>query len=522
MPLQFKLYILWGSREIISAVGTRDDDNHSISDGIGRDSGLNSNAFMIQSPENRDLRREFASEAHRPIQKIALFGCAPLIIFLFAYLARVFPGWQSTTLLATSILLTVFWTIGYRLSGMGRLGGSLVCFVIPVSIQGALVMLLFDGFNPSALWSMIVVMAYAGFYSRRLLFISCGLTILGPIASELVRHFGIYSMVQVGPEHVLLPILIVSLCSGTVLILLLRRSQLLSEYAFHSLGAANKEQKYIIETINHIQPEIDCAVVEIQQISAQVAMQSSKQAAATSEISTTMEIMRENAAVTASNVEDTHSVVERTRTTSLESSERLKKVERGFDRVVSMIASAASEVTHLVNQMEHIEEILDFNRKIGEQIKVLAVNASIEADRAGDSGQGFGAVAAEFKNMIRDTEENLTHSSDLLKKIQVQARESSHIIIDGSNQLTRYFEDLRTTSRTVKENTERFYTTAMQVARISEAARNQQSSVSEVSSTMSEIDRASLDLRASAMVLQDNMKKIVSSQKKLEEVLRRG
>jgi methyl-accepting chemotaxis protein len=369
---------------------------------------------------------------------------------------------------------------------------------------------------------MVAVTVYSGFCSKRLLY-SCGaIMILAVFWSELVRFWDLYPMVVVPQKNRPLPLAITGLSTAVVIGYLLRRSLNLSESVFHFLGSALRGQQDIVTTIKQIHPEIDASAREIEQISSKVASQSAQQASTTSEMSQTTRMMQENALLAVQRAEETNVVAKKTRTVSMENSRRLRKIEKSFDDVVTTISTAAGEVTDLAKQMEQIEEILDFNRKIGEQIKVLAINAAIEADRAGELGKGFGAVAAEFKNMIRDTEKNIAHSSHLLQTIRDKARESSLIIINGSSQLARYFDDLQTTGRTVEQNTERFYVTAKQVAKIAEAAGRQQEGIAEVSSTMAEIDRASADLRDSAQMLVENVGKIMDSERQLEQVLANG
>lgn len=469
-----------------------------------------------------DIGEEFIHEVHRPVQKILLFVSAPIAVFVFSYSRWKIPGWQSLVPLVGVFLLVASWIIGHRFSKQGRNGASIACFIIPVSIQGSLVMMLFDGFGMAALWPMVVATVYGGFYSRRLMFLCGTAMIVAPIASVLVKHLELYPLVLVDPAYETLPLFLMSLSAGTVLGFLMRRSQTLSESVFRSLGSANREQKIVLNTIRNIQPDIDGAVREIKQISSKMAAQSVEQAAATAEISATMEFMKENAAVTASNAAETQTVSESTRTNSLKASERLKKIEKSFDGIVTMISAAAKDVTDLSKQIDRIEEILNFNRKTGEKIKVLSINAAIEADRAGDLGQGFSAVATEFREMIVDTERNLSHGSALLQTIRTQAKESSNAIIEGSNELSRYFDDLKKTGLSVEENTKRFYTTAKQVVEITRAARQQQESVIEMSATMDEIDRASFELKDSANVLLENVNRIVASQQQLEEVLEIG
>jgi len=66
-----------------------------------------------------------------------------------------------------------------------------------------------------------------------------------------------------------------------------------------------------------------------------------------------------------------------------------------------------------------INDILGYIKDIVNQIKMLGLNAAIEAARVGDLGKGFGVVATEIRKLSESSKETTSNIADLIEKIQV-------------------------------------------------------------------------------------------------------
>lgn len=89
-------------------------------------------------------------------------------------------------------------------------------------------------------------------------------------------------------------------------------------------------------------------------------------------------------------------------------------------------------VTDLFKQYSaEIEEILRFITQISEQINLLALNASIEAARAGQYGKGFAVVADEVRKLAEDSEGAVNKITDILRLIMIQSQKTAVNIEEG-------------------------------------------------------------------------------------------
>jgi methyl-accepting chemotaxis protein len=90
----------------------------------------------------------------------------------------------------------------------------------------------------------------------------------------------------------------------------------------------------------------------------------------------------------------------------------------GVNRMVHMIKDTADVIESLSESSTRIERIISLIEDITRQVNLIALNASVEAVKAGERGKGFGVVADEIKKLADKTSRATTEISDTIHKIQ--------------------------------------------------------------------------------------------------------
>jgi methyl-accepting chemotaxis protein len=149
----------------------------------------------------------------------------------------------------------------------------------------------------------------------------------------------------------------------------------------------------------------------------QQASRTSSVAAAINELGAAAQEIARNAAQASNQASDARGLAE-------DGQQVVDRSIKAMNQLSSMLSASSSNIESLNSKTVNIGQILEVITSISQQTNLLALNAAIEAARAGEAGRGFAVVADEVRNLAHRTQESAQQVQTMIEELQVGARES--------------------------------------------------------------------------------------------------
>ncbi|HAT1658438.1 TPA: hypothetical protein I8035_002793 [Legionella pneumophila] len=157
---------------------------------------------------------------------------------------------------------------------------------------------------------------------------------------------------------------------------------------------------------------------EITASTTQLASGSAETAAAVNQTTSTIEEVKQTSEISAQKARYVADVAKKTVQISQEGQKSMEESIEAMNRIQEKMESIAENIVTLSEQSQDIGEIINTVTDLAEQSNLLAVNASIEAAKAGKQGKGFSVVAQEVKIMAERSKQATSQVRSILGDIQ--------------------------------------------------------------------------------------------------------
>ncbi len=145
-------------------------------------------------------------------------------------------------------------------------------------------------------------------------------------------------------------------------------------------------------------------------------------------LASAIEEFRATAGLVASNTDNANNVSQSVYEEAKSGSLTLKDTTERIKQQSHSIAESESVIEELAKDSESISTVLDVIRNIAEQTNLLALNAAIEAARAGEQGRGFAVVADEVRSLASRTQSSTEEINTMIEKLQKQSSRATEIM----------------------------------------------------------------------------------------------
>jgi methyl-accepting chemotaxis protein len=272
----------------------------------------------------------------------------------------------------------------------------------------------------------------------------------------------------------------------------------------------------IIEGVN----VLASAGSEIMASVSQLTSGAAETATSVSETTTTVEEVKQTADVTNQKAKHVSELGQRTLEIARTGLKSIEDTVNGMNRIREQMESIADMVVRLSEQSQAIGEIIATVNDIAEQSNLLAVNASIEAAKAGEQGKGFAVVAQEIRSLAAQSKQATTQVRNILFDVQkaigsaVMATErGSKAVEEGVKLSTQAGESIDVLAESVTEATN----AAIQIAA---SSQQQLIGMDQVVSAMENIRESSLQMASSTKQTEKAAHNLHNLGERLQEIVK--
>ena len=179
---------------------------------------------------------------------------------------------------------------------------------------------------------------------------------------------------------------------------------------------------------------------------------------------------------------------------------------------------SVSRIESLSKSSEQIQEIVDVIRDIATQTNILAINAAIEAVRAGKQGKGFAVVAEEVKTLSADSKLQAKKISTLVQAVMKETTDTVQTIKTMAENVDIGRRSIQETSTSFTEIAKSIQTASAISKDISVAAADQKKSIDAVSQSLDKISGIATDTSSSSAQSAESGKRLMSKTQELNSM----
>ncbi|MEX0604674.1 MAG: methyl-accepting chemotaxis protein [Marinobacter sp.] len=228
-----------------------------------------------------------------------------------------------------------------------------------------------------------------------------------------------------------------------------------------AMARMQKNLRDMLGTIAQGSTELRQAAGRISTVSSQTASSSSQQSDAASRMATAMEELSASIADVSNSAEEANNISAKSGQLATDGYRIINQSIDSMGRISETVQTTSTDIAELGKNSQQISTIINVIREIADQTNLLALNAAIEAARAGEQGRGFAVVADEVRSLAERTSKSTDEIARMIETLQkgaehaVKGMEGAVGLVEGGvgmvNQAGTSMDDIRKSAEQVLE-----------------------------------------------------------------------
>lgn len=281
------------------------------------------------------------------------------------------------------------------------------------------------------------------------------------------------------------------------------------------------ELRTIIGAVQDTTARVNSSALQVREVTESLAENSQTQSQRVLAASNGLQAMAQSIRKVAEQANAAAKVAEDALAAALAGGDSVRRTVAGMDNIRRHVQETARRMKRLGESSQEIGEIVQLISEISDRTSILALNASIQAAAAGESGKGFAIVAEEVERLAERATEATRRITVLIRSVQTETNEA----ISAMEATTREVVEGSAVAGEAGERLSLIETVSQHISDlvrgISEVARRQAESSEQVASTVAEVSRATQTTASGALQAAENIRRLASMVNTLNESLSR-
>jgi len=235
------------------------------------------------------------------------------------------------------------------------------------------------------------------------------------------------------------------------------------------------------------------AAAEISAIAETLAASAAENSAQVDEIATAIEEMSRTISENAMGATRAAEVADKNKKIAMEGGSAVQQTVDKMSEIANVVKASAEKIEKLGESSKQIGEIISVIDEIADQTNLLALNAAIEAARAGEQGRGFAVVADEVRKLAERTTEATKQIANMIKGIQKETEEAVRAMQQGTNEVNSGIVLADKAGKALQEIVQSSQDVWDMINQIAAATEEQSSTAEQVAKNVSSISQVTSD-----------------------------
>lgn len=288
-----------------------------------------------------------------------------------------------------------------------------------------------------------------------------------------------------------------------------------------SIEVMRKQQNQIMLQIQRAGEQLGMSTETLGSATEQVSAGASAQADSAASVASSVEELSVSVSQVAEYANQAFDMAKNTGVASSAGQLKMQCTQETIEKIAESSSELAVSIDNLGQRSNGISSIIQTIQAIAEQTNLLALNAAIEAARAGEHGRGFAVVADEVRKLSEKTAQSTESIAELVLGIQQEAHKAVDSVQGWKHNIKQSLEDSTKATESMTQIQEHSQVTERAVQEINEALSEQTSASNMIAQKVEKIAQMTEESSSAAKQVQEVSQEVRNTARDLQELLGR-